>query len=156
MDSKSWDRPKSKCARCPAGTVLAASHSKFCGTMAQKRSLGRTLLNPLHTGGLFHCYMLDKSICHFRGVRSILSLLFLIFLWKILLANNVDPDQMQHYVASDLGLHCLSMILLCVTRSEWIIELFSIRSDQGSKQKDTTAVPVCTTCRKIWICQHLP
>ena len=22
-------------------------------------------------------------------------------------ANNVDPDQMPHYVASDLGLHCL-------------------------------------------------
>ena len=25
-----------------------------------------------------------------------------------MLANNVDPDQMPHYVASDLGLHCLS------------------------------------------------
>ena len=25
-----------------------------------------------------------------------------------LLANNEDPDQMPHYVASDLGLHCLS------------------------------------------------
>ena len=31
------------CVRCPAGTVLAGSYSKFCGTMAQKRSLGRTL-----------------------------------------------------------------------------------------------------------------
>ena len=26
-----------------------------------------------------------------------------------MLAKNVDPDQMPHYVASDLGLHCLSM-----------------------------------------------
>ena len=26
-----------------------------------------------------------------------------------MLANNVDPDQMPHYVASDLGLHCLAM-----------------------------------------------
>ena len=34
------------------------------------------LLNPLDTSGLFHCYMLDESICYFRGVRSILSLLF--------------------------------------------------------------------------------
>ena len=42
-DSKSCDRPKSMCARCPAVTVLAASYSKFNGTMAQKRSLGRTL-----------------------------------------------------------------------------------------------------------------
>ena len=46
-----------------------------------------------------------------------------------MLANNVDPDQMQHYVASDLGLHCLSMILLCVTRSEWIIELCLLKAN---------------------------
>ena len=30
----------------------------------------------------------------------------------MLLANDVDPDQMQHNVASDLGLHCLPMTLL--------------------------------------------
>ena len=35
-----------------------------------------TAFNPLYTGRLFRCYMLDKSICHFRGVRSISSLLF--------------------------------------------------------------------------------
>ena len=29
------------------------------------------MLNPLYTGGLFHCYMMDKYICHFRVVRSI-------------------------------------------------------------------------------------
>ena len=59
--------------------------------------------NPLYTGRLFHCYMLN--ICHFRGIRSILSLLFY-YRWKILLANTIDPDQMPHYVVSDLGLHC--------------------------------------------------
>ena len=31
--------------------------------------------NPLYIGGLFHCYMLDESICHFRAVGSILALL---------------------------------------------------------------------------------
>ena len=72
-------------------------------------------LNPLCTGGLFHCYMLGKSIYHFRDVRSILSLLFY-FQWKILLANNVDPDQMQHYVASDLGLHSLLITLSRVSK----------------------------------------
>ena len=46
---------------------------------------------------------------------SILSVLFY-FGWKNLLANNVDPDQMPHYVVSDLGLHCLSMTLLQVSR----------------------------------------
>ena len=32
------------------------------------------LSNPLYTGRLFQCYMLDKFICQCRGVRSILSL----------------------------------------------------------------------------------
>ena len=33
-------------------------------------------VNLLYAGGLFHNYMLDKSIGRFRGVGSILSLLF--------------------------------------------------------------------------------
>ena len=33
-------------------------------------------INSLYTGGLFHCYIMDKTICQFRGVRSILWLLF--------------------------------------------------------------------------------
>ena len=32
--------------------------------------------NPFFTGGLLHCYMVVKSICHFKGVRSTLSPLF--------------------------------------------------------------------------------
>ena len=59
--------------------------------------------------------MLGKSICHFRGARSILLLLFY-FLWKILSVNSEDPDQMPHYVASDLGLHCLLITLLQLSR----------------------------------------
>ena len=51
------------------------------------------------------CCMLDKSICHFRGVGSIL------FLVENPLANNVGPDQTPHYVASDVGLQCLPMTL---------------------------------------------
>ena len=50
--------------------------------------------------------MLYKSICHFRGVRSI-EWLLLDFSWLSLVANTVDPDQTLHYVASDLRLHCL-------------------------------------------------
>ena len=56
--------------------------------------------------------MLDESTGHFRDVGSILLLFY--FLWKILLANSVDPDQMPHNVASDLGLHCWLMTLLQV------------------------------------------
>ena len=33
-------------------------------------------ITPFYTGKLFHSYMLDESICHIRGVGSILSLLF--------------------------------------------------------------------------------
>ena len=29
-----------------------------------------------------------------------------------MLVNNVDPDQRPYYLASDLGLHCLSVTLL--------------------------------------------
>ena len=32
------------------------------------------------------------------------------------LANTVDPDQTPHYVASDLGLHCLPLNLLRVSK----------------------------------------
>ena len=31
-------------------------------------------------------------------------------------ANTVDPDQMPHYVVSDLGLHCLSVTFIRVSR----------------------------------------
>ena len=41
-------------------------------------------------------------------------------------ANNVDPDKTPHYVASDLGLHCLSMILLRVSMKEWFNSLSGI------------------------------
>ena len=37
-----------------------------------------------------------------------------------MLANTVDPDQTPHNVASDLGLHCLPMTLLRVSRKEWV------------------------------------
>ena len=35
--------------------------------------------NPMYTGRLFHCYMLDKSVCHFWGcqVHFVAFILFL-------------------------------------------------------------------------------
>ena len=58
-------------------------------------------------GGMYtcltHCILVDSStfVCWMS--------------WKILLANNVDPDQMSHNMASDLDLHCLPTILLWVS-----------------------------------------
>ena len=36
--------------------------------------------------------------------------------YSIFDVNNVDPDQTPHHVASDLGLHCLPVTLLRVSR----------------------------------------
>ena len=63
--------------------------------------------------------MFNESICHFSGIGSIMSLLFY-FCGKMTLANNIDPDQTPHNVASDLGLRCLPLILLRVCRSKWV------------------------------------
>ena len=68
--------------------------------------------NSLYTGGLFHCYMLDASICHLR--------VYFVAFVEILLANNVGPDQTLHYVASDLGLHCFLVTLLRVSMKQWV------------------------------------
>ena len=38
-----------------------------------------------------------------------------------LFANSADPDQMPCSAASDLGLHCLPVILLGVSRLQWVI-----------------------------------
>ena len=37
-----------------------------------------------------------------------------------MLAITVDPDQTPHYVASDLGLHCLPMTILRVSELDWV------------------------------------
>ena len=49
--------------------------------------------------------MLDESVCHFRwgGGSDLFCHFYSIFIWKILLANNEDPD-----VASDLDVHCFT------------------------------------------------
>ena len=54
--------------------------------------------------------MLDESICRFRAILSFYSN----FDGK--LANSVDSDQTPHDVASDLGLYCLPITLLRVSR----------------------------------------
>ena len=37
-----------------------------------------------------------------------------------LFANSGDPDQAPRSVASDLGLHCLPITLLRVSRLQWV------------------------------------
>ena len=40
-----------------------------------------------------------------------------------LFANSGDPDQMPHSAASDLGLHCLPITRLGVSRLQWVKDL---------------------------------
>ena len=54
------------------------------------------------------------------GVSGLFCRNYSIFVWKIILANTVDCDQTPHDVASDLGLQCLPMSLLRVSRQEWV------------------------------------
>ena len=37
-----------------------------------------------------------------------------------LFTNSGDPEQKLHSVASDLGLHCLPITLLLVSRLQWV------------------------------------
>ena len=48
-----------------------------------------------------------------------------------LFANSGDPDQTPRSAASDLGLHCLPITLLWVSRLQWVnISLFQYLSPQ--------------------------
>ena len=76
----------------------------------KKKECLRNTPNSLYTGGLFHCYMLNKAICHFKGVA------FILFLMKNPISKQCRPKQMPHNVASVLGLHCLPMTLLRISR----------------------------------------
>ena len=56
-----------------------------------------------------------------------------------LFANSGDPDQTPHSAASnaasDLGLHCLPVTLLWVSRLQWVNEVFSVSThDMFSKR----------------------
>ena len=59
--------------------------------------------------------MLDGSIRHFRGV-GLLTSFCSIFDGKKNVSKQYRPDQMPHYVAPVLGLHCLPVTLLWVSR----------------------------------------
>ena len=67
---------------------------------------------------LTHCVLVDSStvICWTSPLSfkrfQIYFVALILSLMEILLANNVAPDQTPHYVASDLGLHCLPVTLL--------------------------------------------
>ena len=48
-----------------------------------------------------------RFIIHFEGILFKRKLFQFLNMAKITIANSADPDEMPHFVASHLGLHCL-------------------------------------------------
>ena len=80
--------------------------------------------------------MLDKTIGHFRGVGAILSLFYSIILWEILFANNVDPDQMPHYVLHDTSMKIPFLRKKNLTENDQGFILFSLSAYRREKEKE--------------------
>ena len=57
---------------------------------------------------------MDKFISYIRGLSGWFLLLSCLVEIYELNANSVDPDQMSQNAASDLGLYCLPVFLLCL------------------------------------------
>ena len=71
---------------------------------------------------LTHCILVDSSSVIYwtspfviLGVSGLFSCLYSVFVGKSCKQKCLEPDQMQHYVASDLGLHCLSRTLFLIS-----------------------------------------
>ena len=62
-------------------------------------------------------YILEEFNINFRYVR-----LYDLDIPREKWLNSGDPDQTLHYAASDLGLHCLPITLLGVSRLQWVKE----------------------------------
>ena len=56
-----------------------------------------------------------------------------------LFANNKDPDQMPHSAASDLGLHCLPITLLGVSRLQWV-KLYEMTHKKALHRKENDEI----------------
>ena len=67
-------------------------------------------LNPFTSSGLFNHNSLNWSLFPIAGCMVIIFILFIEI--SALNANSIDPDQMSHSAVSDLGLHCLLVMLL--------------------------------------------
>ena len=72
-------------------------------------------LNLFLPNEFFYLNSLDRSISNRKGVM--LNCINAMFIWiSVFNANSIDPDQMPHFVATDLGLYHLSMSIFRDTR----------------------------------------
>ena len=67
--------------------------------------------NLLYSGGIFEIIetiSMGMPIVYFKG--NLNYDLFLSLIVVLFLANSADPDEMKHYAAFHLGLHCLDEV----------------------------------------------
>ena len=91
-------------------TIKFIAYKLLCYSLIFIKSAASKCLfiHPFKPYGASQYYQLDKSISVLRLGGCYFSFLFK-FKLIILQANSGDPYQMPHSLASDLGLHCLSM-----------------------------------------------
>ena len=61
-----------------------------------------------------------------------------------LFANRGDPDQMPHSAASDLGLHCLPITLLGISRLQWVKGYRGLPKAIKDKQPNWSFFSLCS------------
>ena len=98
--------------------------------------------------GLFYLSTLDWSISNRRDV-CLVFILTMLYKIPISHANSADPDQTSHSVASDLGLHCLSMSFLWNARRKWFCRGFI--SVGNPRDQMTRCTEFVTIFSSTWI-----
>ena len=66
-----------------------------------------------------------------------------------LFANSEDPDQTPHSAASDLGLHCLPVTLLGVSRLQWVKRNSILQDTKNSQLRYQQVSAKCTELSKL-------
>ena len=60
-----------------------------------------------------------------------------------LFATSGDPDHMPHSAASDLGLHCLPVTLLGVSRLQWVNIPIQLPEQTVQTRSKWRVCPIC-------------
>ena len=93
--------------------------------------------------GLFYLHSSDRSISTIKHVWFVFVMTMFYRNSYVFNANSVDPDQMPHSAASDLGLHGLLMFLLWNARLKWVV--FGLTAGDQTQNLPLTKVDMLPT-----------
>ena len=102
----------------PRIIILYSSLTISVSLLCLSKKLNRSILTHCRLNRLSHTIYWKSSV----SILGTAGYEVYIFLKKKakLFANSGDPDQTPHSAASDLGLHCLPVTLLRVSRLQWL------------------------------------